>query len=270
MVINTKDRFKFGENWTDFLSGLSEKNILEAQNSLCNMLEITSFGGKRFLDIGSGSGLFSLAAYNLGAKIVSFDFDPESVACTQELKRRYCNNVADWRIEKASILDEEYLKRLGKFDFVYSWGVLHHTGYMWDAFKNTVSLVAENGVCFVAVYNDQGIKSKRWNLIKKFYCSGFLGRTLIKTGFIPYLLFRAEFNEILKGRNPLTIFSRYKRNRGMSLYHDWIDWLGGYPFEVAKPEEIFEFFKKNGFILTKLKTTMGVGCNEFVFKKVPL
>jgi 2-polyprenyl-6-hydroxyphenyl methylase/3-demethylubiquinone-9 3-methyltransferase len=54
----------------------------------------------------------------------------------------------------------------------------------------------------------------------------------------------------------------------MSLFHDWIDWLGGYPFEVAKPEEIFEFFKKKGFILTKLKTTLGLGCNEFAFRKV--
>ena len=55
----------------------------------------------------------------------------------------------------------------------------------------------------------------------------------------------------------------------MSVYYDWIDWLGGYPFEVAKPEEIIDYFRKNGYILEKLRTNQGLGCNEFVFKKIP-
>jgi 2-polyprenyl-6-hydroxyphenyl methylase/3-demethylubiquinone-9 3-methyltransferase len=54
----------------------------------------------------------------------------------------------------------------------------------------------------------------------------------------------------------------------MSIFHDWIDWLGGYPFEVAKPEEIFDFYKQKGFRLIKLKTCGGgLGCNEYVFIK---
>jgi 2-polyprenyl-3-methyl-5-hydroxy-6-metoxy-1,4-benzoquinol methylase len=268
MTIDPKDRFKFGDNWINFLSDISEKNILEAQQSLCEMLEISSMEGKSFLDIGSGSGLFSLAAYNLGAKVYSFDFDPQSVSCTRELKRRYCNNDKNWIIEKSSVLNKEYMNQIGKFDFVYSWGVLHHTGHMWEAIENTISALNENGICFISVYNDQGVKSRRWKKIKRIYCSGVSGRLLVKAVFIPYFLFRAELNEIVKGRNPFTVFSRYKNNRGMSLFHDWIDWLGGYPFEVAKPEEIFEYFRKRKFMLVKLKTTLGLGCNEFVFRKL--
>jgi 2-polyprenyl-3-methyl-5-hydroxy-6-metoxy-1,4-benzoquinol methylase len=268
MTVDPKDRFKFGENWVKFLSGISDENIFEAQKSLCEMFETDSLKGKNFLDIGSGSGLFSLAAYNLGAKVFSFDFDPQSVACTRELKHRYCKNDGDWKIEQSSVLNIEYMKQIGKFDYVYCWGVLHHTGNMWEAIGNTVSAVNKDGVCFLSIYNDQGVKSKRWKKVKKFYCSGFIGRAVIKTIYLPYFLFSVELNEIVKGRNPFTVFSRYKSNRGMSLFHDWIDWLGGYPFEVAKPEEIFEYFKKRGFILMKLKTILGLGCNEFVFRKL--
>jgi 2-polyprenyl-6-hydroxyphenyl methylase/3-demethylubiquinone-9 3-methyltransferase len=55
--------------------------------------------------------------------------------------------------------------------------------------------------------------------------------------------------------------------RGMSLWRDLVDWVGGYPFEVADPGETFNFFKKRGFHLTSLKTTHSLGCNEFVFRR---
>ena len=56
--------------------------------------------------------------------------------------------------------------------------------------------------------------------------------------------------------------------RGMDYWRDLHDWLGGYPFEVAKPESIFEFYKKEGFHLLKLRSCGGrSGCNEFVFTK---
>src|SRR6185295_10447431 len=104
--------------------------------SLLTMLKERSLEGRRFLDIGSGSGLFSLAARRLGASVHSFDLDPESVRCALELRRRFCPADADWRIEQASALDRRYLAALGEFDVVYSWGVLHHTGQMRDALEN--------------------------------------------------------------------------------------------------------------------------------------
>jgi 2-polyprenyl-6-hydroxyphenyl methylase/3-demethylubiquinone-9 3-methyltransferase len=65
----------------------------------------------------------------------------------------------------------------------------------------------------------------------------------------------------------MSYFAEYKKKRGMSLRHDWIDWLGGYPFEVAKPEKIFDFFHDRGFALERLVTTTRLGCNEFVFRR---
>src|SRR3712207_6062570 len=156
------DRFKFGENWQRFLLVLNDERIAEAEKSLKQMLEVEDLQGKSFLDIGSGSGLFSLAARRLGAKVRSFDYDPQSVACTQELKRRYFADDLNWTIEQGSVLDVDYVKSLGQFDIVYSWGVLHHTGAMWQALENASLPVADGGYLFIAIYNDQGGKSRQW------------------------------------------------------------------------------------------------------------
>src|SRR6185436_15028626 len=67
-------RFEFGANWQRFLSVLTDERIARAEASLCAMLDRTSLADTRFLDIGCGSGLFSLAARRLGAEVYSFDF----------------------------------------------------------------------------------------------------------------------------------------------------------------------------------------------------
>ena len=116
--IELGQRFKFGANWLRFLSLLNDKRIRLAEDSLRQMLETEDLQGKAFLDAGSGSGLFSLAARRLGARLNSFDYDPQSVACTAELKRRYFPSDPDWVVEEGSVLDSGYLNRLGVFDCI--------------------------------------------------------------------------------------------------------------------------------------------------------
>lgn len=146
-----KDRFAFGKNWSRFIELLNEERILEAEKSLQEKLGITRLDGKTFLDIGSGSGLFSLAAYRLGATVFSFDYDQDSVSCTQYLKQRYAQNDSRWTVEQGSVLDADFLKKFGKVDIVYSWGVLHHTGNMYQAFANVADLVNDNGRLFISI-----------------------------------------------------------------------------------------------------------------------
>jgi len=267
--IRAKERFEFGRNWAWFLKTLDDERIAAATRSLQDMLEVTSLEGRSFLDIGSGSGLFSLAARRLGARVYSFDYDSQSVACTCELKRRYFPEDDQWTVESGSALDAQYLRSLGNFDVVYSWGVLHHTGDMWTALANAAIPVAGGGKLFIAIYNDQGSASKRWAKVKKLYNKLPEGlRFLVVGPSFVVLFWRRLLKDFLRGK-PFAVIRDYHQNqRGMSFWQDLIDWVGGYPFEVAMPELIFDFYQKRGFVLTRLKTCRGTsGCNEFVFEK---
>jgi 2-polyprenyl-3-methyl-5-hydroxy-6-metoxy-1,4-benzoquinol methylase len=258
-------RFEFGKNWASFLTTVDDQRVEEAKKSLAAMLDTADLRGRTFLDVGCGSGLFSLAARLLGARVHSLDYDPSSVQCARELKRRYAPEDINWTIEEGSALDQTYLSALGRFDVVYSWGVLHHTGSMWIALSNVGNLVASDGSLFIAIYNDQGSRSVRWRKVKELYnrLPHYL-RFLVVVPFSCVLLWRPLVKGVLRGR-PLEYFRDYKKRRGMSAWHDVIDWLGGLPFEVARPDTIFDFYRARGFALTRLVTDRGSGCNEFVF-----
>lgn len=261
-------RFEFGKNWSYFLLMLNDQKIAQAAGSLKTILRVEGLTGKSFLDIGSGSGLFSLAARYLGARVHSFDYDPQSVACTKELRRRYYPEDTDWTIEEGSVLDSGYITSLGTFDIVYSWGVLHHTGEMWTALQNAQIPVVRGGKLAVAIYNDQGRTSRYWTWIKKTY--NFLPVALRFLVFWPAALRLwgpTMVRDLMAGK-PFYSWRNYDKLRGMSPWSDLVDWVGGYPFEVAKPEEIFDFYRQRGFGLLRMKTCGGgLGCNEFLFQR---
>lgn len=272
------DMFEFGANWSKFLSSVDEQRIEAAKQSLTDLLTDFDLTSKTFLDVGSGSGLFSLAANQLGAVVTSIDVDAQSVACTNELRRLHGEERNAWTVLHGSLLDGEFVNGLGSFDVVYCWGVAHHTGRMWDAIDNLSSCVRPGGKIVLAIYNDELYISQIWRSIKQLYnrlpavlrpivvvgvgSVGFAKRLCVTTA--------ASLLRLATLRNPLIPFLNWFRDikgRGMHGWFDLVDWVGGWPFEVAKPEDIFRVMRDKGFILSELTTSQGHGCNEFVFTK---
>lgn len=261
------DRFAFGENWRRFLAVVDDHRINEAEKSLVEMLGRPRLDGLRFIDVGSGSGLFSLAAWRLGATVHSFDFDPASVACTLEMRRRFASDDRRWTVERGSALDADYLRSLGTADIVYSWGVLHHTGAMHRAMELVAGLVAPGGTLYISLYNDQGWQSRVWWFVKRAYNA--LPRALHFLVVAPVMLLLwgpAVVSDVIHG-HPFSSFRNYSSTRGMSVWHDLFDWVGGFPYEVARPENVVTFYQQRGFDLRRLEKKHGLGCNEFVFRE---
>lgn len=264
-------RFRFGRNWARFLKRLNDERIAEAESNLNEFLGEGSLDRKTFLDIGSGSGLSSLAARRLGANVLSFDFDGQSVACTKELRRRYRPGDPAWTIEHGSVLDREYLARLGQFDIVYSWGVLHHTGAMWQAMENVKSLVKPRGRLFIAIYNDCGEVSREWLRRKHRYNA--LPR-LLRPLYAASVWMPQEFRSLIgylrcgELRTYIREFTKPSARRGMSWIHDVVDWIGGYPYEYASVDAIVDFYRRDGFDPIKIRENSSYGCHQLVFRRV--
>ncbi len=259
--------FSFGKNWKDFLHTLNQKRIEKAEQSLTDFLGgKESVSGKTFIDIGCGSGLFSLAAHRLGAKkVVSVDIDRFSLECASFLKKE-AGNPPHWDIISGSALDTNFLHSLGTFDIVYSWGVLHHTGNMYHALTNIFPIVKETGKIYVALYNDnqrffEGTSSF-WVQAKRIYNRS---PWVLKKFFEILYTFYYIFGLIINGKNPVSYIRNYTSLRGMNFCTDIKDWLGGYPYEYASTEKIIAFFNKYGFQCIKTVPARSIGCNEFLF-----
>jgi SAM-dependent methyltransferase len=262
-------RFRFGDNWLDFSRTLGADQLSEAEASLRRHLRCNTLAGLTFLDIGSGSGLFSLAARKLGARVHSFDFDEDSVLCTTQLCERYFAGDREWTIERGSILDREYARSLDTFDVVYAWGVLHHTGAMHDALVAAARLVAPGGLFAFALYH-RTVMCPLWRWEKRWY-SGASPQAQQRARSIYIALLRTAF--FLTGRDFRSHVANYHSVRGMDFLHDVHDWMGGYPYESILAPEVDALMRPLGFACvyatgTPLTTGIfGSGCDEYLYRR---
>jgi SAM-dependent methyltransferase len=276
--IGTGRRFGFGRNWRSFAEGVDPSAIAEAERSILGLLAPTCLArderldGLRFLDAGCGSGLFTLAALRLGATVTAFDLDPDSVLTTRALVDTHGPKDADARLTllHGSVLDEDFLAGLGEFDIVYSWGVLHHTGAMWEACTKVASAVRKGGGLAIALYHDAGRASTAWWYVKRL--SVTLPRPF-SVAFAGVLLLPIEVYALVRSLGRLDPvgyaqrWTRYRSLRGMSRWHDHLDWVGGFPYEWAGPAEVIARFEAQGFTHLLTVDAVAWGCNEFTFRR---
>ncbi|MBW2734244.1 MAG: class I SAM-dependent methyltransferase [Deltaproteobacteria bacterium] len=267
--------YEFGKNWRTFIDDyLTDERLVEAQDSLRRFMG-KPLRGRTFLDIGCGSGLFSLAAHRLGAqRVVSFDLDGDSMDCCRELRARE-GNPDNWEVLEGSILDEAFVTALGEFDVVYSWGVLHHTGEMWQALENAAQRVRPGGLLYIAIYNradglglhaDGRVGSSRfWEQEKRLYARlPPWGKRVIDASAAASMV----FGYLVTARNPFEEIREHKTLRGMSWMVDIRDWLGGHPYEYASVSEVFSFVHDRfGYSLENLFSTNSLRNNEFLFAR---
>jgi 16S rRNA G966 N2-methylase RsmD len=265
--VTTEMRYEFGKNWAEFVENCLDASAIEAsQRHLADMLRTDDLTGKTFLDIGCGSGIHSLAALRMGAeRVISFDYDWESVKTSQRV-REHAKSPKNWEVMQGSVLDSAFMSSLPKADVVYSWGVLHHTGDMWSAIKNSLMPLKDDGVYYIALYSSDNYVDpppaywmaikKRYNLASQHGKRWMEWRYMMRFHFLP---------ELRAGRNPFKLIRRYGV-RGMTYWTDVKDWLGGWPMDFASLAETQAFCRSAaGLTLANVKT--GEGCTEYVFTR---
>jgi len=268
-----ESHFAFGHNWSDYADKILDDQIIEAKNALHRLLGDETLAGKRFLDIGCGSGLHSLAALQLGAaEVVAMDLDPESVNTTERVLRRFAPAGASYRVIQRSVFDLN-IADLGSFDVTYSWGVLHHTGNLYEALARAGAMTAPSGLFVFALYRKTWF-CRFWTIEKRWYAAAsakrqeYARRTYIR-------LFRIAL--LLTGRRFAAYKEDYRSNRGMDFYNDVHDWMGGYPYESISNREVDDLMTSTGFqarrpfpsskrkILGRNVGFFGSGCDEYVY-----
>ena len=265
-------RYGFGSNWLRFLDLVDEARIERAMADLRTALQVESLRGKTFLDIGSGSGLSSLAASRLGATVTSFDYDTNSVQATNLLRTRFAAEGDSWTVRQGSVLDPQFMGELPPADVVYSWGVLHHTGCMHTAIRMAADKVRTGGLLCLALYR-RTVFCELWKVEKRLFSRApEMLRQILRTAWIA----KTRLSFALKRRDFTQMVREYGRNsngRGMDYYRDVDDWLGGYPYESITPADCRAYVQSLGFELVResilgegISWALASGCDEWLFR----
>ncbi len=263
-----KDRFGFGRNWKSYSKLITKERLSKAELHLKDRFQVEGFEGK-FLDIGCGSGVFSVSALNLGAEVKGFDYDINSVETSKKVLRQFSQGNTNWEIQQGDILTSNHNNDISNSDFIYSWGVLHHTGNMKLAIENVAKNAKSGSRWVVAIYNDLGDESKMWTKLKKLYVDYLPLRPFLLAYSYYRFWAKQQFHSAIHFRNPFDGWRNYTiDSRGMSAWYDLIDWAGGYPFEVASPDWMKNKIEPYGWKLEKLWRNEGIGNNEFLFTKI--
>lgn len=252
--------FSFGRNWKSFSRFASESAIQRAEDDVRLWLGPHGVAGKSVIDVGCGSGIHSLVLHRMGAaSLVSIDADLGSVQSTNRFHDR-AGNPPNWRVLGGSILDRGLLRSLGRFDVVYSWGVLHHTGQMWTAIENASALAAPNGRMWISIYAKGPNYANQLRVKRKFNNASWL----YKKAYVAYYLL-ARWRAERRAGHRLKDWFWYER--GMNAYHDAVDWFGGLPYEVASVDEVKDFLESRGWNLERLREVPEGQCHVFLFQR---
>jgi SAM-dependent methyltransferase len=260
--------FSFGRNWLKFVDRLDERRIALAESSLRRSFGGQTLAGETFLDLGSGSGLFSLCALRLGAAaVVSVDVDSSSIACAEELRRRTADgDSARWSVRRGSVLDDAFRSTLEPASRVYSWGVLHHTGDMWRAVEHALALVAPGGLFALALYTPPRRPQVHRALKRTYNRLPAPARPALAAAYAGGVLaYKAGVQRV----DPVRHVREYGENaRGMSFWRDVEDWLGGLPWEYATSDEVGAFVAARGFAVVDVQEQGSGGNNEYLLRNV--
>lgn len=254
-------RFNFGKNWSSYSrKALTPERIERARLDFSALCSDIDFSGKTFLDIGFGQGLALFFAAEKGAKVYGIDIDPD---CQQALQAtaKFFPNIQVSEIMTGSIIDQQTaanLKKIGPFDIVHSWGVLHHTGNLKLAIQNTATLVKNNGFLVLAIYQSHW-SSPLWWIAKLTY--NVLPAAGQKAMALLFYLPLYAATMVLTRKNPNDL------PRGMNFYNDLVDWIGGYPYEPASSKEVRAELEGHFRCLKEVPAVVPTGNIQYVFKK---
>lgn len=257
-------RYEFGKNWTRFVEkSANDERVDIAKQHILAFVGRDNLEGVDFLDIGCGSGIHSLAAHRAGAaRIHGFDYDGNSVSATN-IMRRKAGEPQSWTVERGDVLDDKYVASLGKWNFVYSWGVLHHTGDVWRAIENASKTVAPDGIFYIALYSEDVQPDPQfWLDVKqKYNQASWFRRLLMEWWYVWVFIMQRKPGEV---KQVATRIVQHRFTRGMSFFADIRDWLGGWPMEFTRDADVTAFLAARSFEQLNIKT--GEACTEFLFR----